>query len=431
MTHVRVKVVDIGYQPRPQFVDFHRRKQRWAVMVAHRRAGKTVACIADVVDEAIAFNALPNGRFGYVAPYFNQAKEIAWSYLKDMALRVPGTQKNESELYVEFAHNKARVRLYGADNYDRMRGTYFDGLVIDEYGDMDPRAWSEVMRPALADRQGRATFIGTPKGDNDFHKKWLQARDNPDDWYCSMLKASQTGLLSQRELDDMRAELTPDEYEREMECSFEAAVPGAIYARWVRQAEEDGRIGAAPWDSRLLVTTSWDLGWNDATAIWFAQHRGREIHLIDYYEARQQDLAHYVKVLREKPYAYYEHVLPHDAKAHDVSTNLSRVDILHDLGLYKERQRVLRQSPITERISAARAMFPMMIFDARRCERGLQALRDYRRKEDLVNKTLSSTPLHDWASNGADSFGYLCQGIRPVFDPSQLPGDADRGQVFS
>ena len=161
--------IDLGYRSRPQFVPFHQRAQRWACIVAHRRAGKTVACIMDLVDAALRCRKT-NARFAYIAPHYNQAKDVAWTYLKQYTAPLPHVTINESELRIDLPANGARLRLYGADNYDRMRGVYFDGVILDEYADMDPRAWSEVVRPALSDRKGWATFIGTPKGKNAFQE---------------------------------------------------------------------------------------------------------------------------------------------------------------------------------------------------------------------------------------------------------------------
>ena len=144
----------------------HLRETRWGIVVAHRRAGKTVACVMDLIDDALRC-PLPNPRFAYIAPYYAQAKDVAWQYVKQYGSRIPDAQTNESELRLDLP-NGGRVRLYGAENYDRMRGIYLDGAVLDEAGDMDPRAWPEVIRPTLSDRGGRATFIGTPKGRNSF-----------------------------------------------------------------------------------------------------------------------------------------------------------------------------------------------------------------------------------------------------------------------
>ena len=107
--------------------------------------------------------------FSYVSAHLYTIKDTRWQYLKRFTNEIPGVEQRESDLMVIFP-NGSRVRLYGSDNFDRLRGTYADGMVIDEYADIDPRAWPEVLRPSLADRQGWAVFIGTPKGRNDFYQ---------------------------------------------------------------------------------------------------------------------------------------------------------------------------------------------------------------------------------------------------------------------
>ena len=172
-----MQTVSTGYTPRAAFIPFHMRTERWASLVCHRRAGKTVACVADIVDAALR-STRDAPRFAYVAPFYTQAKDVAWVYLKRMVQDIPRTTINESELRVDL-FNGARIRLYGADNYDRLRGIYLDGIILDEYADMDPRAWPEVIRPTLSDRKGWATFIGTPKGRNDFWKMHTHAEQSP------------------------------------------------------------------------------------------------------------------------------------------------------------------------------------------------------------------------------------------------------------
>jgi len=190
------------YSARRAFVPFHERGERWACLVAHRRAGKTVACVGDLILGALQTRK-PNARFAYVAPLYVQAKDVAWAYVKQFASAVPGVAFNEAELRADFP-NGARVRLYGADNYDRLRGLYLDGVVLDEYADMPPAAWGEVIRPALADRRGWAVFIGTPKGRNAFWEVWERARAT-EGWFSLLLKASETGLLPAEELQAARA----------------------------------------------------------------------------------------------------------------------------------------------------------------------------------------------------------------------------------
>jgi phage terminase large subunit len=153
--------IEVDYTPRVQFDAFHARTQRWAIIVAHRRAGKTVATINDLLRGAAA-ETKPNGRYAYIGPLLCQVKDVAWGYLKHYAEPALAAPPHESELRVDL-HNGARIRLYGADNPDRLRGIYFDGVVLDEFADMSPAVWIDVVRPALADRRGWAVFIGTPK----------------------------------------------------------------------------------------------------------------------------------------------------------------------------------------------------------------------------------------------------------------------------
>ena len=305
--------VDIEYRARPQFRAFHDRSERFACIVAHRRAGKTVACVQDLHRGALLSQKL-RPRYAYLSPFLRQSKQVAWDYVR--AAMAPGRDigacVHETELRVDYP-NGGQVRLFGADNPDALRGIYLDGVVLDEYADMDPRVWSEIIRPALADREGWAVFIGTPKGRNAFFEMWRRSQSEPG-WFSLMLKASETGLIAPQELMLARRDLSEAQYAQEFECSFDAAVTGAYYGALMRQAETDGRVSGVPYDPAALVWTAWDLGIRDATAIWFAQMVGREIRIIDYYEASGVDLGHYARELMAKPYAYAGHIVPHDAR---------------------------------------------------------------------------------------------------------------------
>src|SRR5262245_45404272 len=322
----------IDYAPRRQFVPFHARRQRFACIVTHRRAGKTVACIHDLHRDA-ARSQKVRPRFAYLSPFMRQSKAVAWDYLRTAIepARRHGATSHEGELRIDYP-NGGQVRLYGADNPDAMRGIYLDGVVLDEYADMDPRVWSEIIRPALADRQGWAVFIGTPRGRNAFFELWRRSQSE-DGWFSLMLKASETGLIPDSELELARRDLSEERYVQEFECSFDAAVVGSYYGKAMMRAEAEKRIAGVPHDSSALVWTSWDLGMRDATAIWFAQVVGREVRIIDYYEASGVDLGHYVREIQSKPYVYAGHIVPHDAQARELGTGKSRLEVLANLGL--------------------------------------------------------------------------------------------------
>jgi len=173
-------------------IPFHDRTSRFACLVAHRRCGKTVAAINDLIRDALTINR-PNVRVAYIAPTYRQSKAVAWDYCKEFTVNIPGIKINESELRIDFP-NGSRIRLFGAETADSMRGLYFDSVVLDEPADFPANAWSTVIRPAIADRQGRATFIGTPKGKNEFFQIFDASRNDPA-WYSAVHKASDTNIL--------------------------------------------------------------------------------------------------------------------------------------------------------------------------------------------------------------------------------------------
>jgi phage terminase large subunit len=409
---VRRQRVELDYSPRRQFLPFHNREQRWSCLVAHRRAGKTVATINDMIMRAVR-EAKPDGRYAYIAPLYNQAKDIAWSYLKHYAYPLLADSPNESELRVDLV-NGARIRLYGADNPDRLRGIYLNGVILDEYGDMKPAIWTDVIRPALSDRKGWATFIGTPKGKNEFWQLWEDATKAPGEWFSLMLRASETGLVDAQELADARVAMGRDTYDQEYECSFEAAIKGAFYADELRRAVEQGRVGRVPIDRGLQVDTAWDLGVSDSTAIWFVQTLGKERRFIDYYESSGVGLDHYASVLKEKGYVYRHHYFPHDIAIRELSTGKSRMETLKHLGLEAQ---VGEQSSVMDGINAVRRMLDQCWFDKDKCERGLEALKQYRREYDDKLKDWKLRPLHDWTSHGADAMRTFATGFRDAHPP--------------
>lgn len=398
----------IPYEPRQLFLPFHNRKQRFSCEVVHRRGGKTVSRVNELIRGALTEH-LPRPMFGYVAPYLKQAKAVAWDYVKHYcAPLVPhGATFNEAELRADLP-NGGRIRLFGADNPDAMRGLYFDGVVLDEYADQDPRIWP-VIRPALSDRLGWADFIGTPKGHNDFYDTYQRALANPGEWYSAIHKASETGLIPEAELQAARRSMTEDQYAQEYECSFEAAIQGAYYGKEMAEAEREKRICRVPYDKATDVITAWDLGIGDATAIWFCQQVGQEYHLIDYVENSGVGLDWYAGELKSRPYVYAGHLLPHDVEAKELGTGKSRKEVLEQLGI---KVTVAPKLRVEDGISAVRLVLNRCWFDADRCRRGIEALKQYRTEFDEQRKVFRDKPLHDWTSHGADAMRYLFTGIK-------------------
>jgi hypothetical protein len=371
-----------------------------------------MATVMDLIDAALRCDK-PDGRFAYVAPTYAMAKDISFGYLKRFTTDIPGVEQRESDLSVIFP-NGARVRLYGVESYDRLRGIYLDGCILDEAGDMPPQAWPEVIRPALADRQGWAVFIGTPRGRNEFHRIHEHAQLAPD-WFSLTLRADQTGLLPQQELDDIRNMLTPEAYAAEMLCSFDSAILGAYFAKELDEAQAAGRITSVPYDPILPVHTAWDLGVSDSTAIWFFQVSRAEVRVIDYYEASGYGLPHYAAVLTSRGYNYGTDYLPHDAQARQLGTGRSLWETLHSLT--NRIPRVLAQQNLMDGINAARISIASCWFDTYKCHDGLEALRAYRADYDDKRKVFTDRPRHDWASHGCltgDAIVLTDHGLRRI-----------------
>lgn len=388
-------------------------RQRFNVWVCHRRLGKTTLALYLLIHDAFQ-QPRPRPRYGYLAPLYRQGKVIAWDLLKHLTRAIPHTKLNEAELRVDLPGER-RIQIFGADNPDALRGLYFDGVVFDEYAQMRPRVWSEVVRPALADRQGWATFIGTPQGHNHFWDLYQQAQA-VDGWHTACYRASETGILPAGELDAAKAVMAPEQYATEFECSFNSALVGAYYGTYLETARAEDRMTRVPWEPQVPVHVTFDIGVSDATALWFIQPVGRMLHVIEYFEASDQGLEFYAKVLRDKPYVYGRFYWPHDMQARDFSSDgRSRLAIAESLGL--KPSVLVPQGSIADGIAAVRTLFPRFLFDAEKCHEGLLALAAYRRAWNESRKDWDSHPFHDFSSHAADSLRSFAVGYQDPREP--------------
>jgi hypothetical protein len=403
------EIIDLGYRPRTFQKVIHYNLRRFNVIVCHRRFGKTVFAIAEMIDRGLN-NTKKNPQYAYVAPTYGQAKRVAWEYLKDFCKNIPGAKANEAELRIDIPRpdkgDKIRFMLLGAENPDSLRGIYLDGVVLDEYAQCDPIIWGQVIRPALSDRHGWAIFIGTPKGQNHFFNIYHDAiklmDGGSESWFVAMYKASDTGVLSKDELLDAKMTMSEEEYEQEYECSFSAALIGAYYGKYINDLEKRNRIIDFDYDKTCAVSTYWDLGVSDTTAIWFVQQVGSEIRIIDYIENGGVGLEWYAKEILNRPYIYERHGIPHDGAARELGTGRSRQETLLDFGI---RTDIIPRQAVADGINAARILLQKNIwFHKTKCARGIDALKNYQRKYDSKNQIFLDSPLHNWASNGSDAF---------------------------
>lgn len=399
------------YKPREQFLDYHHRKERFALIEVHRRGGKTFAAVADMILRAL-YTEQENARYAYIAPFRTQAKEIAWGYLKMLTNGLRSESPRESDLRVRL-YNGAWITLYGADNPDALRGIYLDGATLDEYDDMKPSLRGEIIMPTLLDRMGWLTILGTIKGRGNIYQLRQKVRDDPN-WFYKYLPASRSGLLSDAQLEEARKEMSPDEWRQEMELDADAALKGSYYTELMNDLEERGQIC----DHTLFtpdqkVHVAADIGYSDTCSWWFWQPRPDGFALVDYYEADGKKLHHYLAMLAEKDYEYEEIWLPHDARAKTLQTGRSTIEQMMNPSqvcpeFYDEGDklplRIVPRMAVQHGIEAVRMILPMCWFDRERCNKGIDGLRNYQRRWNENTKTFDDKPQHNWASHPSDAF---------------------------
>ena len=406
-----------NFKPRPYQVPVLRALDRGAkrvVAVWHRRAGKEKTFINYT---AMAATCDRIGAYFYLFPTYTQAKKAIWDgrdrdgfpFLGHFPQEVI-SKKNEQELKLTLV-NGSIFQLIGSDNIDAVMSTNPIGCVFAEYALQDPRAWDYV-RPILRENGGWAIFDFTPRGKNhgyqiyDMGKKLMEEGDSS--WYVERLTVNDTGALTPADIDAERREGMDEEMiQQEYFCSFEGAQQGAFYGRQMNDAETEGRICAVPCEPGVAVDTAWDLGVNDATAIWFTQNVGREVHVIDYYENSGEGLPHYAKVLQDRGYVYGRHVAPHDIRVRELGSGKSRLETALSLGL---RFEVAPDLSLQDGIDAARALIPRCWFDRSKTERGRLALSSYHKTWDEKRKTFLAQPYHDWSEHGSSAWRYLAVG---------------------
>ena len=406
--------ISIPYTPRPLQLEFHQKARRFSVAVCHRRFGKTVMAINWLL-KGVLTSSRGRAQGAYIAPTYGAAKRIAWVMLRDYAGVIPGVKFNEAELRCDLPDGK-RIWLLGAENPDSLRGMRLDFACLDEYADMNSRLFPEIVRPALSDfGDGQCLWIGTPRGENQFKEIYDTAKgkmdDGDPDWFAMLFPASKTGVLLDSELDAARATMDESQYLQEFEVSWAAALIGSYYAKQLDSIDLAGQIGRVPWEPNLPVTTSWDLGIADSTAIWFTQQMKNEpyVRVIDYYESSGEGLHHYIKELKSRPYIYDRNLFPHDVMVRELSTGHSRYETLMNLGL---RPTVVPKLTVQDGIEAVRGLIPRCYFDRGNCSDGLKSLRHYHRQFNDRTGDWKDKPNHDKSSHACDAFRYLAVGLR-------------------
>lgn len=406
--------INVPYNWRPRDYQLPLWKQlesgcKRAVHVWHRRAGKDLFDLNWLIRSAF----MTVGTYWHIFPQFTQGRKAIWEettiegrkYI-DFFPQEYIKSKNNHEMKIELL-NGSVYRIVGSDDVDKLRGAGIKGAIFSEYAEQDPRAY-ETIQPMLMATKGWAVFNFTPKGENHAYDLYKMAQDSPD-WHAEIRTVDDTQVFTQEALNQFKNELIAqgrevEFFEQEYYCSFTGVQEGAYYQNQMIQADKDNRITRVPYDEALQVHTAWDLGVGDATSIWFFQIYGSEVRLIDFYENSGEGLAHYIKVLKEKPYVYGYHFAPHDIGVTEFGTGKTRIEMAYELGFSFE---VLPRSSIEDGINAVRALLGRCYFDKDKCKQGIRALRSYHKEFDEKRGVFKIRPVHDWSSHAADSFRYL------------------------
>lgn len=374
-----------------------------------RRHGKDKTFYNKLIEKAVE----RVGNYFYIFPEYAQGKKALWDNIDSNGFRTIDhapkdliVRKNNTDMLVELV-NGSTIQIVGASNIDRVVGSNPAGVVFSEYSLIDPMVWGYLW-PILVENGGFAWFNCTPRGNNHAKKLLDSNKDNPE-WFTEHLNAEQCSVFTKDELLKIRDEyyqLYGDYhlFDQEFMTSFDAPVMGAYYATHMKRALDEGRITSVPYDPAVPVTTGWDLGIGDTTTIWFYQTVGKEIHVIDYYENNGEGISHYANIVNAKPYSYRKHFWPHDGAARELGTGKTRQEVAREHGLIVE---IIPVQAVDDGIEASRNLLSRCWFDEKKCEKGIEALRNYSKDFDEDRKVYRNKPRHDWASHGADGFRQL------------------------
>ncbi|MGD1830991.1 MAG: hypothetical protein ACPKM1_15630 [Spirochaetaceae bacterium] len=385
---------------------------RRGILVWPRRNGKDLFCWNLVIAKALQ----RVGLYYYIAPYYNQARQIIWEGIDGAGRRfldyVPEPlisgmyHKGRTKLDMrQKLPNGSQIKLVGSDKIDSIVGTNPIGIVFTEFSLHKRGVW-DYLRPILAENGGWALFNGTPRGmANEFYELYTAAIRPESDWFLQHITRDDTGVPTLEAIEEDRRSGMPEPLVlQEYYTNFLTGNVGTYYSTEMEILRQADRITRVPYDPRLPVYTFWDLGKRDACAIWFAQFHQHEIRLINYWEQTEAGLPKSIKYVREQPYVYEAHYAPHDIVVEEMSTLKSRWETAAELGI---EFMIVPKLPLMDGIDAVRDILPRCWFDKERTELGRRALEHYHKKYDDKGEVFSETPAKSWANHGADGFRYL------------------------
>lgn len=411
-----MKLIDQSdfYQPRPYqqpIIDAVKKGFKRIIAIMPRRAGKDITAWNICISECLK---RPQTIF-YCLPTFQQCRKVIWTSItndgKSFLDFVPKEyvyKKNEQQMSITFI-NGSVLQLIGSDSYNTsLIGTNPQGIVFSEFALSDVNAYL-LARPILAANGGFLIVLSTPRGKNALWDLYQMAKDYPETWFTYKLTLDDTKHISDEVLAQERLEMSEDLIQQEYFCSFELGVEGAIYAKYIDQMRLNGQIGVVPWDASQQVNTSWDIG-RDCTSIIFYQHsKEGNVRIIDYYEKTGENLEFFIKHVLSKEYIYNKHFFPHDMRVTEwAGPKFTRVEKARQLGL---KATIVPDVGKEDGIEHVRSKLRLIYIDQSRCGQLIKALENYRREYDSEKRVYKENPLHNWASHPADAMRYLCVSL--------------------
>lgn len=398
-----------------------------ALAVWHRRSGKDEVCLHRVAVESVKRPAT----YWHMLPEYAQGRKAIWNAVNPHTGKrrideaFPASMvasRNDHEMFIRFV-NGSTWQVVGSDRYDAAVGSSLGGIVFSEWALSNPAAWA-YLAPILVESNGWAVFITTSRGRNHA-KSMLDMARGRDDWFAEVLTIEDTGAMTAEAVEAQRVEyhgIFGEEagdalIDQEYFCSFEAAVLGAYYGKEMRLAEQQGRIGDVPVNWDLPVNMAWDIGVDDAMAIWCFQVYLDHIDVVDYLESSGKGFDYFAEILDAKGYHGVDWV-PHDAKVREAGAPGARTRIETLISLGRKPQLVPDQK-LMDGINAARKTIPVARFDQKNTAKGLECLREYKTEWDEKARVFKKTPKHDWASHGADAWRYLSLAWRAPARPEE------------
>jgi len=379
----------------------HKAGDRWKCVVMHRRAGKSVYCVAKLI-EAASKHKGGAGQYHYIGPSIKQTKSIAWRYAQRIAGAIPGVVFNQAELRVTFPSGTT-LQLLGVENIDSLRGLYSHGVVLDEAQLMPQSHWAYVLRPLLADKRGWALVSGTPAGRYNL----LGWAAEQEDWHVTILPYDQTNALDPAEIQDMQKSMSKEAWEQEMECSFTAALQGAYYARECAQLVADGRLTTVKYEDTVPVVCALDLGHRDLMPVIWHQLVGTESRIIACRTYQFTSIPDMVSDWRELPWPTDKAILPHDARVRELGHGKTREEVFQSLGV---ETTIAPSLGLDEGIEQTRRFLKHTWIDRENALTLYEALCGYRSEKDEERQVFKVTPLHSWEAHYADAMRYLAIG---------------------